>query len=219
MARPLRECDADFSAYSIGTQVPTLVPAHLPTANLRSHQYQASVLLPALQPPSLSSTVTANLLSGIHHFRQASVIFVNRHKVNIGAVGYGGEYHDEYGFDEDGNYGPYLMWSGQRSRDASQEIHAILLEPGRDIHLAPSQARHSFIGVFSSMQGSSRMARRRGSDSTLILLISWQSSASLAGRRRPKLHLHRLTQDTWHGRAATQRRWAGCQPKRPPRSP
>ena len=132
----LRDCVADFSAIScaIGQPTKTIPEALLPQKNQKEKRFQASVLLPAL-PQSQWAKVSANLMPGIHHFANTSVIFVNRHKVNIGATEYGSAYEDKIGHDENGKAGPFLFWSGQRAADAANKIHAPLLATDREIHL------------------------------------------------------------------------------------
>ena len=176
----LRDVKANFSRYRVGEPVPTLTDAQMPTQNQKNHKYLASALLPAIAP-KLRSSVIANLVSGIHHFSDASAVFVNEHTVNVGNANYGGAYEDEFGVDENKMSGPFLMWKGQLSSDASAGIHSPLLQPGRRIFLFLRSRSASSFYFWGELKHATLI--RDGTPPVVVGDVVWVVGAQVAMRR------------------------------------
>ena len=134
MALDLASCDADVSKLRVGVLVPTVPREALP-AKAQHTFLKASVFVAVLPHSKWQHLTMASCFPGIVHFNNSSFIFVNKFKINIGNQNYGSEYDDKHGFDEKGNAGPFLLWSGQHHYNSRQPIHAKLFDGQRSVYL------------------------------------------------------------------------------------
>lgn len=130
MATPasIRECTVDLKWLRVGEPVPTVPRERLP-AKVQHTNLKASAIVAGLDK-KLWHKVPLPCTPGIVHFNNASFIFISLHKVNIGAKDYGKTYQDGFGLSETGKPGPYLLWAGQDSFNASAPVHQPLWEAG-----------------------------------------------------------------------------------------